>query len=132
MTEPGRSCPCGSGNGYAECCEPLHEGAAAVTAEALMRSRYAAYAVGDAAYLLRTWHPRTRPERIDLDGRTRWVGLDVRQVAGGAADDETGTVCFVAAYQRDGRPGELAETSEFVRRAGRWVYLDGERGTAIG
>ena len=36
-------------------------------AERLMRSRYTAFVVGDATHLERSWHPRTRPDDIDLD-----------------------------------------------------------------
>ena len=61
-------CPCGSGEAYDACCGRFHRGAAeATTAEALMRSRYAAFARGEAGYLVRTWHPRTRPETVVLD-----------------------------------------------------------------
>ena len=48
----GLACPCGLGDDYDACCGRLHAGAPALTAEALMRSRYSAFAVGDAAYLL--------------------------------------------------------------------------------
>ena len=49
-------CPCGSGRTFDECCGPFLSGAAAaLTPEALMRSRYTAYAVGDDAYVLATW-----------------------------------------------------------------------------
>nr|BFF27092.1 hypothetical protein GCM10025732_50570 [Glycomyces mayteni] len=78
-------CPCGSGETYAACCGRFHTGAAAApTAEALMRSRYSAFAVGDEPYLLRTWHPGTRPDRLDLaaDART-WTGLDILDTTGG-------------------------------------------------
>ena len=61
------TCPCGSRRVYEECCEPFHLGAAAPTAEALMRSRYSAFALGLAPYLLRTWHPSTRPASLSLD-----------------------------------------------------------------
>ena len=40
-------CPCGSGRPYEECCETYIEGReTAPTAEALMRSRYAAHTLG--------------------------------------------------------------------------------------
>ncbi len=42
-------CPCDSGTPYNQCCQPLHEGVAATTAEALMRSRYSAYVLGISA-----------------------------------------------------------------------------------
>jgi SEC-C motif-containing protein len=36
-----------------------------------MRSRYSAFAVGDAGYLLRTWHPARRPRNLSLDPALR-------------------------------------------------------------
>lgn len=71
-------CPCLSGETYGACCGPLHRGArTAATAEALMRSRYSAFAVGDARYLLATWHPSTRPSSLELDPDQVWRRLDV-------------------------------------------------------
>lgn len=128
---PGGSlrCPCDTGLPYAGCCGPLIAGErSAATAEELMRSRYTAFALGDQAYLVRTWHPRTRPERVGLDPATRWTGLTVvRTERGGAADDD-GVVEFVATWTQPpaGTRGELHEVSRFARRAGRWLYLDGE------
>ncbi|GAA1164367.1 YchJ family protein [Nocardioides aquiterrae] len=110
-------CPCGSGGTYDACCGRLHRGAAqAETAEELMRSRYAAYAVGDLDHVFRTWHPRTRPDDLAPDPALTWTGLTV--VAAGEDWVE-----FVAAYERDGRPGEMRERSVFERRGGRWVYV---------
>ena len=46
------TCPCASGRPFAECCGPILAGTAkAATAEALMRSRYAAFVKNDMAYL---------------------------------------------------------------------------------
>ncbi|MEW2384599.1 YchJ family protein [Micromonospora sp. NPDC047707] len=121
------TCPCGSGMPYPECCGRLHRGEAdAPTAEALMRSRYSAFAVGDAAYLLRTWHSTTRPARLRLETDERWTGLEVVDTELGGLFDTTGTVEFRAHYRERGRPGTLTERSRFVREDGRWVYLDGE------
>ena len=62
------NCPCLSGEQYADCCGRFHAGEAeAPTAEQLMRSRYSAFVVLDAGYLLRTWHPETRPASLELD-----------------------------------------------------------------
>jgi SEC-C motif-containing protein len=120
-------CPCGSGPPYAGCCGRLHAGAAqAETAEQLMRSRYAAYAVGDLDYVFRTWHPRTRPDALEPDPTLTWTGLDVLDVAGGGAGDETGEVEFDAHYDRGGTAGVRHERSRFERRRGRWVYVDGQ------
>ena len=115
-----RSCPCGSGTTYDACCGRLHRGAAqAETALELMRSRYAAYAVGDVDHVFRTWHPRTRPDHLSPDPTLTWTGLRIVSVEG----DE---VEFVASYERGGALGERRERSRFEQRRGQWVYVDGE------
>lgn len=87
-----------------------------------MRSRYSAFVKGDAGYLLRTWHPRTRPQRLDLDPGTRWTRLEVLETTAGSAFHTTGTVTFRASY----RGGSLQERSRFERLDGAWVYVDGD------
>jgi SEC-C motif-containing protein len=126
----GRRCPCGTGLPYDECCGRLHDGlrdgsAEAATAEQLMRSRYSAFAVGDPAYLLATWHPDTRPRTLRLDDDVRWTGLEVLATSGGRLLDPAGSVEFRAHSVRGGRPGAQHERSRFVRDGGRWRYLDG-------
>jgi len=117
-------CPCGLGDPYGACCGRLHRGDAhAATAEQLMRSRYSAFAVGDGGYLLRTWHPTTRPSSVDLDPAQRWVRLDVLDVRAGGFLDVEGEVAFEARYRWDGERGVLRERSRFVRDDGRWSYL---------
>ena len=81
-----------------------------------MRSRYAAYAVGDTD-LFRTWH-RAPAGRPLPDPALRWTGLEI-------VDSADERVEFVASYERDGVAGEMRERSRFERRAGRWVYVDG-------
>ena len=124
---PARPCPCGSGLTYPDCCGRLHDGSAqAATAEQLMRSRYSAFAVGDPAYLLATWHPRTRPASLELDPAVRWTGLEVVATSGGTMLAAEGTVEFRAHFVAGGRPGVQSEVSRFVRDDGRWTYLDGD------
>ena len=88
-----------------------------------MRSRYAAYACGEADYLVRTWHPRTRLTDLALDRCIVWVGLEILDTDAGCADDDTGEVEFVARFESDGRPDSMHERSVFQRRAGRWLYV---------
>lgn len=114
-----------------DCCGPVLSGERyAETAEALMRSRYTAYVVGDGDHLFRTWHPRTRTDDADPDPRVRWEGLEVLDVVDGGVDDAEGVVEFRARWASadDGpvRRGELHERSRFLRRGGRWVYLSAE------
>jgi SEC-C motif domain protein len=119
----GLACPCGLGDDYAACCGRFHAGAPAPTAEALMRSRYSAFAVGDPGYLARTWHPAGRPETLALDPAIRWTRLAVLETQDGGLFDSAGTVRFRAVYVQDGKRGVLAENSRFVREDGRWTYL---------
>lgn len=127
-------CPCGTGEVYGSCCGPLHSGAReAPTAEALMRSRFCAFAVHDAAYLLRTWHPSTRPAEAELepDEAILWQRLEILGTQGGPFDDAA-RVRFAAHYRsRPGTPpeervrGVQREDSRFLREDGRWLYVDG-------
>jgi len=88
-----------------------------------MRSRYSAFAVQDAGYLLRTWHPSTRPASIELDPRVRWVGLRIVGRTGGSMLETTGTVEFSATYRAGGKLRSQDENSAFVRENGQWYYL---------
>jgi SEC-C motif-containing protein len=123
-------CPCLSGETYGACCGPLHAHAVpAPTAERLMRSRYSAFAVGDGAWLLETWHPSTRPAELELDPDVRWFRLDVLRTERGGPLDDRGTVEFAAHHRVDGRAEVQREVSRFVRdRARLWLYVDGVPG----
>lgn len=121
----GGPCPCGTGKAYAVCCGPLHrQERVAGTAEELMRSRYAAYAMRDFDHLVRTWHPRTRPADVGADQGLVWDGLEIVDTRAGGPGDEQGEVEFRARYRHGGQRGELHERSAFARRAGRWVYVE--------
>jgi SEC-C motif-containing protein len=123
----GQPCPCGSGTGLDACCGQLHRGERhAATAEELMRSRYAAYALGESDYLFRTWHPRTRPADVATGGGIVWTALEVTDTADGGVGDDQGQVEFTAHFESGGRPGRMHERSRFERRAGRWCYVDGD------
>jgi len=90
-----------------------------------MRSRFAAFALGDADYLLASWHPETRPARMDLDESVVWRRLQIVDTVAGAEEDQDGVGEFRAAFRRDGQHDVLHERSRFTRVDGRWVYLDG-------
>lgn len=118
-------CPCGFGEPYAQCCGRFHRGeAAAPTAVALMRSRYSAFATHDADYLLRTWHPASRPPALDFDDDTEWVRLTILGSTGGGLLDAEATVEFIAQYRTPAGRGRQQELSRFTRVDGLWAYVD--------
>lgn len=93
-----------------------------------MRSRFAAFRDGDAAWLLHTWHPSTRPRDLDLDDNPIWRGLQIVDTVAGGEGDDRGIVEFRASYRLvGGGVGVLHERSRFVREGGRWFYLDGDQ-----
>ncbi|MBK1655890.1 YchJ family protein [Allochromatium vinosum] len=124
---PDSTCPCGSGRPFDDCCDPHLSGRTIPpTAEALMRSRYSAFATGQADYLLATWHPTTRPATLTLEPGLRWLGLKILGTEAGGEGDQEGWVTFVARSKFQGRAQRLQERSRFVREHGRWFYVDGE------
>jgi SEC-C motif domain protein len=125
-TEPTPRCHCGNPVSYDECCGRWHTGPQrlmAPDAEQLMRSRYSAFVLGLADYLMDTWDPATRPPALDLnEPKIRWLRLEVRRVD--AIDENRATVEFVAYSQQRGRRMRLQEISRFERKDGQWFYLD--------
>jgi SEC-C motif-containing protein len=100
-----------------------------------MRSRYAAFALGLGAYLVRTLassHPDRAepPEELArslgaVAGRQRFMGLRIVS-ATVAPDGEHGEVLFHARIFERGADRSFAERSTFVREGGGWRYQAGE------
>jgi SEC-C motif-containing protein len=131
-----KACACGSGAAYAACCGPLHRGEReAADAEALMRSRYAAFALGHVEYLWKTLHPdhddRARPRDVVLAElraaarANKYMGL---RVIDRRAPDAHGIarVLFGARVFERGRDKSFVEASLFAHDGDGWRYLDGE------
>ncbi|WP_029888745.1 YchJ family protein [Polycyclovorans algicola] len=117
-------CPCGGGP-WLQCCGRWSTDVPPDGPEALMRARYVAYTRGDAAVLLGTWHPASRPPKVDFDADTTWLGLKISEVKHYGEDQAT--VQFTARWRVGGGKAErMTETSRFVRVHGLWWYLDGK------
>lgn len=119
-------CPCQYGEPYGVCCQPYHLGEVAGSPEALMRSRYSAFAMGLAEYIHESWHPSTRPARRSTErgeASEQWARL---QVLSSDVDSQYGYVHFCATCCDQGRWYVLEEHSRFVCENGRWYYLDGK------
>ena len=128
MSDP---CPCASGNEYGECCEPYLLGRVkAPTAEALMRSRYSAYALGAIDYLYQTSSARVRKE-FDAESSRKWsesaewTGIEILSTSGDAADDKA-VIEFVAHYKVEKTDYNHHERAEFARVKDEWVFMDGK------
>jgi len=128
------SCPCGRVDAkkravaYVDCCGRFVDHFAttpAPDAEHLMRSRYSAFTLERADYLLATWHSSTRPASLDFDSGAKWLGLEVRQHK--VTGEDAAEVEFVARYRVAGAAVRLHERSRFMREDGRWFYVDGDQ-----
>ena len=125
-------CPCGSGLAYADCCRPAIKGERpAETAEALMRSRYAAYVKVETDYIFETTHPKHR-EGYDAAGTKEWAesaeweGLDIVSVKDGGSADTTGEVEFRARFSEQGEPKVHHERALFKKEKAGWFFTDGK------
>jgi SEC-C motif domain protein len=111
---------------FARCCGRFladFDGTPAPDAESLMRSRYSAFVLEDAAYLLATWHSSTRPSDVSFEPGLKWLGLEVRDHR--QLDAVHAEVEFVARSRLAGRAHRLHERSRFLCEDGRWFYVDG-------
>ena len=126
------TCPCGRGPSYDACCQPVHDGAQfAVTAEQLMRARYAAYARRRIEFLGESIHPKKRKGHDPESSRqwaeeSTWLGLEVVSTEGGGAKEETGSVEFIARYESEGSELEHHEIAQFRKEDGLWYFWDGK------
>jgi SEC-C motif domain protein len=129
-------CPCGAGPSAAECCARYFGhagddgGEAPPTAEALMRSRYSAYALGAIDHVMASHHPKAQGD-VDRKSTEKWsreaswLGLEIVSTQAGGEADETGEVEFIARYEISGTPLTHHERAQFRRHDGRWFYWDG-------
>lgn len=119
-------CYCGSGIVFADCCEPFIKGIQnAPTAEKLMRSRYSAYAVQVADYLMATTHASTRRNHsksaiLEWSKSNQWLRLEILDVSENVVEFK--------AYFLDNRfEGHVHHEKSFFRKEKEvWFYVDGE------
>ncbi|HMO16777.1 MAG TPA: YchJ family metal-binding protein [Oligoflexia bacterium] len=125
------SCPCSSGLCYDSCCKPYHKGIKhAPSAEALMRARYSAYALGEMDYLLKSI-PLIERKRFDIrdarawSSQSEWLGLEVISTKE-SSNGQKATVEFKAKFKAGENEHTHHERAYFEKTAGRWFFLDGK------
>jgi SEC-C motif-containing protein len=129
------ACPCGSEKAYDACCGLYHKGAAAPTAEALMRARYSAYVKGEIDFIMGSYAPAAAKD-VDRDSTERWSreatwhGLSIIATEKGGPADSEGMVEFVARHSLKPNAPEMShhERAHFARGGSekRWQYVDGD------
>jgi len=131
MSNDKNICPCGTGRNYSECCGPYLEGKiSAPTAEALMRSRYTAFATGSMDYIFNTHHESTRAE-LDMDSvkswalNSEWLGLEIRETQNGREKDTEGQVEFKCKFLFNDKEQTHHELSTFKKDGDKWFFVDG-------
>jgi SEC-C motif-containing protein len=127
-------CPCKSQKQYSDCCEPFHLGKAPDTALELMRSRYSAYAMHLADYIMQTTHKdnlsyksphseERRKEILEFSKATDFVGLKILEFIDG---ENEAYVTFTAYLKQGGKDVSFTEKSYFVRVQNQWLYKEGK------
>lgn len=125
---PADPCSCGSGLAYKSCCQPLHKGGKAPSPEALMRSRYVAYALNLSDYIMKTTHPDGEHFQSDKAAWKRDIEAFCKNTTFArlqilsAADDK---VMFRASLFAAGRDVSFTEISTFRQHNGHWKYFSG-------
>lgn len=92
-----------------------------------MRSRYCAFVLRDADYLIATSEPATHApdERIRLQhtfAQTQWLGLQVLE----AVADKVEFIAFYQGEKGSASLAQLHEKSHFNWTGTQWLYRDGD------
>ena len=119
------NCHCGNKMLFKNCCEPIiNNTKKAKSAEELMRSRYSAYVVQDADYIVQSTHLSTRKfhkksDILEWSKSNDWLKLDI------IASTEN-TVEFKAYFLDESLKAQTHhEQSTFIFQLDNWFYVDG-------
>ena len=120
------NCFCGNQKTFDNCCEIYINGIEkAPTAEALMRSRFTAFATQAIDYLIATTHSSTRKfhkksDILEWSESNQWNKLEVIEAT-------ENTVTFKAFFLDSQLKAQIHyEKSTFKNENGSWFYVDGE------
>jgi len=120
-------CPCGSGKKYKECCFKYHKGTNPKNALELMKSRYTAYAVGDANYIIKTTHKNSLHfeedklewiKSIKEFSKSNFKKLEILEFIDGDKEAYVKFKAYIDDY--------VMEEKSFFIKEDRWYYVRGE------
>lgn len=125
------NCHCGSHQSFQDCCEPFIKGIQkAPTAEALMRSRYSAYVMHAADYLMASTHISQREfhskkEILHWAESNKWLKLEIISTAENTVEFKAYFSEIQSKIRTISLPQIHHEKSTFVFENGSWFYVDG-------
>ena len=120
-------CPCGSSKKYKECCFKFHKGSNPKNALELMKSRYSAYAIGDANYIIKTTHKNSLHfeknkqnwiQSIKSFSKSNFKKLEIIEFVDGEKEAFVEFRAYIDDYV-------MHEKSRFIKED-KWYYLGGE------
>lgn len=131
---PNDICPCGSLKKYKKCCKPFHDKITfPKTALELMKSRFSAFAVLIADYIIFTTHENNSDYISDLKSwnqdimnfskNTRFERLEILDFIEGEVES---FVTFKATLFQDKNDISFIEKSRFLKTEEIWKYVDGQ------
>ena len=127
-------CPCGSTKKYKKCCKTFHDNISIPkTALELMKSRYCAYAVSNANYIISTSHEKNIDFSTDLNSwkkdilsfctNTKFEKLEIIDFI---EDEIESFVTFKAYLFQNNQDVSFVEKSRFLKENDKWFYVDGK------
>lgn len=129
---PNNECPCGSLKKYKKCCKVFHDGVNPKTVEQLMRSRFTAYILNDANYIIKTTHKENQDYTLNTESwkkditnfsdYTDFIKLEIFETIEGK--DES-FVKFRATLKQGNLDASFTENSRFLKVNNKWFYVDG-------
>ena len=121
-------CFCGSEQSLLQCCQPYISNIKQVdNCEQLMRSRYSAYCLKDAAYIFATYHPNMQlnnslQQISEFAQSSHFLNL---QLLSSQQENYEGWVKFTVSYLQGNTLFKFTENSRFVFDS-RWLYVTGD------
>ena len=129
-----KPCPCGSGKKYKKCCGIFHNGSDPKTALELMKSRYSAFCVNDAKYIIKTTHKENsdfsddieiwKKSILEFSKNTNFEALSI--ISFDTITQNEAYVTFHAKLSTDSNDISFTEKSKFLKEDNIWKYHSGE------
>jgi SEC-C motif-containing protein len=119
-------CPCGSGKKYKDCCYRWHKINKAPNALLLMKSRFSAYSIGNAEYIIKTTHPNSPHFEKDKNewiksikefSKSDFKKLEIIEFVDGKKEAFVEFKAYIDDYV-------MHEKSRFIKED-KWYYVDG-------